>query len=137
MSDLGATILEHDPPTEGDGFDPVTALAEQMTLNSHFVMARGSELAGYYLLDLSGWKNHIVIEQGSFLSLPAPPPGRSPDASALFFPPTVLMRLMGRNMTIADAEAQGLLTIEGSRDQMVELIELLSFDNSAAPDGSR
>ncbi len=132
-ADLGATILEHTPPVEGEEFDPISALETQMTMNGHFVMARSPQLEGYYVLDVSGWKNHVVIDaEVGFSSTAEPPADRAPDATAFFFPPTVLMRLMGRTMTIADAEAQGLMTIDGDRAAMLELIDLLSFDTPDA-----
>ncbi len=126
MADLGATLLEHDPPADGDGLDIQAALEAQMELNGTFVMARRSSLRGYFLLDLTGWNNYVTIED-SYASSAEPTDGRQLDATATFFPPTVLMRIMGRTMSVAEAEAEGLLVIEGDRTAMLELLELLSF----------
>ena len=121
LAELGAHMVETGPLPD----DPVGAFTAQMQLNSHFVMARGSNLRGYFVFDV-GWLNHLVIDD-EFTSSSAAPAGRSPDATATIFPPTTLMRIMGRTLTVDEAETLGLLTITGDRAAMMELIGLLSF----------
>lgn len=129
LADLGAHMLEQDPPST----DPTKLLAEQMQLNGHYVMARHTELEGYFVLDLTGWQTHLVVDLSGFNAHPTAPPGREPTATATFFPPTTLLRIMGLAATIEQAEADGLLAIEGEREPMIELIRLLSFPR---PDAS-
>ncbi len=123
LAALGSHVIEQDPP-EGDLAE---ALAMQMNLNGHFVMARESDLAGYFVFDMSGPLTHVVIDD-NFAATVEPPPGREPDATAMFFPPTTLMRIMGRAQTLAEAEELGLVSVTGDRPAMVELIGLLSFE---------
>lgn len=129
LADLGAQILEANPPAS----DPSVALAAQMELNGHFVVARGSELHGYFVFDLSGWHIHIVIDESGFHSSETPPSGRKPDATATFFPPTTLLRIMGRVQSVDEAESLGLLSVDGDRERALELLRLLSFADNPGP----
>lgn len=122
VAELGAFMLEQNPPEE----DQTEPLATQMQLNGNFVLARGSSLRGYFVLDMMGWLTHVTLDD-SFAASADAPPDREPDATATFFPPTTLMRIMGRTQTMDEAEAAGLMTISGNRDAMIELIGLLSF----------
>ena len=123
LVDLGAHLLEQGPPLE----DPVETLAEQMRLNSHFVVARGIDFEGYFVFDAGGWRTHVVITDCDFIVSADPPEGREPDAVARFTPPTTMVRIMGRVLDTTDAEQRGRLTIEGNRDLMLELLGLLTF----------
>lgn len=123
LADLGAHMLEQDPPTG----DPSELMAQQMRHNGHFIMARRTQLQGYFVLDLTGWETHIVIDQSGFDASAEAPRDTPPDATAVFFPPTTMLRLMGQVLTVEEAEAAGLLAISGNREPMMELIRLLSF----------
>lgn len=123
LASLGAHVIEQNPP-DGDLNDGV---AHQMELNGHFVMARASELTGYFVLDLSGTTTHIVIDT-EFSATTQAPADRTPDASAMFFPPTTLMRIMARVQTLEEAEAIGLAEVSGDRPKLIELLDLLSFE---------
>ena len=128
LVELGAHVLEQGPPIE----DPVATLAEQMRLNSTYVLARGLELEGYFVFDVSGSLTHVVIREGEFEELPRRPRGKAADATAVFSPPTTMVRIMGRVLTPAEAERDGRLLIKGDRDAMLELLRLLSFDGPDA-----
>ncbi len=124
-ADFGASLLEHRGVDDLE--HPEQILARQMELNGTFVAAQNSSLRGYFKFDLSGIVNHVVLTDDGMESFTTPPGDDPPVASAWIFPPTVLMRLMGRVTTLEAAEADGLVVIEGDRLAMVELLELLSL----------
>lgn len=127
-ADFGASILEHRGVDDLD--NPEEILARQMELNGTFVAARNVSLRGYFKLDLSGIVNHILLTNHGVESRTTAPEDEPLVASAFIFPPTVLMRLMGRTMTLESAEADGLVVVDGDRDAMIELLELLSLETT-------
>lgn len=131
-AELGSFLIDRLPTQDLATMDLPNVLARQMNLNGHFVTARPSDLTGYFLLDLSGIATHVTVGPTFFSASPDAPHG-PPDATLTFFPPTSLMRIMGHSLTIAEAEATGLLTIDGDRDGALELLRLLSF---APPTGA-
>jgi DNA-binding HxlR family transcriptional regulator len=104
---LGAHLLEQNGPPGR----VVEALAEQMRLNSHFVLARGSDLTGYFVFDLAGWLTHVVISDTEFSASADKPANLQPDATARFMLPTTMVRIMGGVESSDDAERRGLLAI--------------------------
>ncbi len=127
-ANLGAFLIDRLPLEDIMAMDMPQVLADQMTLNGHFVNARQSDLTGYFLLDMAGFETHISIESTGFhASQDVPSEVGPPRATLNFFPPTVLMRIMGDTMTIDEAEAAGLMQIIGDRTAAVELLRLLSF----------
>ncbi len=129
---LGAYLLEGDGPAADLAADPAELLAEQMRLNGHFVLARGSNLEGYFVFDFKAWATHVVISEVDFVVSAKKPSARRPQATATFSPPTTMVRIMGRVLAAEDAERDGSLAIDGDRDAMLELLGLLSF---ADPEG--
>jgi len=102
LADLGSDLVDANPPR----VDPVE---------------------GYYLFDLTGWQNHIIIEDGTMTILDGPPE-QTPDATAAFRPPTTLMRITAGVQSIEDAKDAGQLEISGDQTSMIELLRLLSVD---------
>ncbi|MBK5111554.1 MAG: helix-turn-helix transcriptional regulator [Thermoleophilia bacterium] len=129
LADFGSHILERNPPAG----NPAEALAGQMELNSRYLLARNSRLTGYFVFDLSGWVVHVTVEESGLTASAEAPRDCAPDATASFSPPTTLMRVMGGVQTATEAERNGVLTISGNRDLMLELLDLLSF---AGPESS-
>lgn len=127
-AELGAFLIDRIPPDELMAMPLPQILSDQMQLNGHFARTKTGDLSGYFLLDLAGVHTHLVVEPGRFDATPqAPDHGGEPTATLQIFPPTILMRMMGRVMTTDEAEASGLLVIEGNRDAGLALIEALSF----------
>ena len=124
LVELGALLLEGGPPLE----HPAEVLAQQMRLNSHFVLARGCDLQGYFVFDVSGIETHLIIDAFDFDVKTKAPVSREPEAVLTFNPPTTMARIMGQVISVADAERDGFLSIEGDHDTAVELLELLSFE---------
>ena len=131
LADLGATMLEHDPPVGGDGFDPVAALSEQMQLKRSLrhgaatVVVRLLRVGSLGLGDPRcdhprGIPRHgggagQVGTASNRMPLPMSSRPRSSCGSWVATSPWLMPK------------AQGLLAIEGDHAAMVELLELLSF----------
>ena len=127
-AELGSFLIDRIPPDDMFAMDLPRILADQMQLNGHFVVPKSGDLEGYFVLDMAGIQTHLVVAPGRFDAAPTAPDGEvDPVARLQIFPPTILMRMMGRAMTTEDAEASGLLMIEGDRDAGLALIEALSF----------
>jgi len=124
-AELGSFLVDRLPLEDLAAMDLPNVLARQMTLNGHFVSAKGSALQGYFLFDMAGILTHIQLDVDFVAEIEAP--DRNPDATLTFFPPTALMRLMCNTLTVDDAEQTGQLSITGNRAAAIELIQLLSF----------
>lgn len=127
MADFGAFLVDRIAPEELDALDMAQVMAEQMALNGNFVIARNTDLRGYFVIDMLVTSTHVSLEPGSF-EVHTEPLDATPDATLRFFPPSTLMRLMGRATTVEAAEAADLLQIEGDREASLSLLQLLSFD---------
>lgn len=133
-ADLGAFLIDQIPPEELLTMDLPQVLADQMTLNGHFIDARDSDLRGEFVLDMAGIETHISLTSTGFHASNGAPVA-PPTATLHLFPPTVLMRIMGKAMTVDAAEQSGLLTITGDRAAAIELLRLLSFDDTTPEAG--
>ena len=115
---FGAFLFESAPA------GPTEALLEQMRRNGHWVLAKGIDFEASYRLRLHPHDIGLIV--GPTVFDPSVPPPSDPDAT-IVADSASFTRLFNNGLSLHEAEAAGLITIEGDRPAALALLEKLSL----------
>lgn len=101
---------------------PATTLIEQLRRNATWVLAKGIDATGEFVVDFGGTVVGIRVAPATFEPAAELPP--DPIATITMKGATMPM-LANAGLTVADAEASGALTIDGDRAAAIALLSSL------------